>query len=128
MAFKNTITEFDVKHFSKNEFITELYNRYGKKLYSYAVRSWYLKEDDAWDLIYKTLYKVIETYKNYTYESEEKFASYVFKIFINYLRNHYRDNQKITENLKPSGIDTSELENTAEPDISSHFNRKSSFF
>jgi RNA polymerase sigma factor (sigma-70 family) len=76
---------------SSNDFLTEIYNRYGKKLYGYAVRTWKVSEDDAWNLIYKTLYKVIETHGNYTFESEDKFASFVFRIFINYLRNDYRD-------------------------------------
>jgi len=76
---------------SSNDFLTEIYNRYGKKLYGYAVRTWKVSEDDAWNLIYKTLYKVIETHANYTFENEDKFASFVFRIFINYLRNDYRD-------------------------------------
>jgi RNA polymerase sigma factor (sigma-70 family) len=76
---------------SRNELVTTLYKRYGKKLYSYAIRSWRLDEDAAWDLVYKTLYKVLDSWKNYQFESEEKFGSFVFRIFVNYLRNHYRD-------------------------------------
>ncbi|MBI3240070.1 MAG: hypothetical protein HYZ43_14700, partial [Flavobacteriia bacterium] len=45
-----------------NDFLTEIYNRYGKKLYAYALKTWKISEDDAWNLIYKTLYKVIETH------------------------------------------------------------------
>jgi len=78
------------------EFITGLYNQYGKKLYAYAVKNWNVSEDQAWDLVYKTLYRVIETHKNYTFASEEKFGGFIFKIFINYLRNHYRDSKKKT--------------------------------
>jgi RNA polymerase sigma factor (sigma-70 family) len=79
---------------SADDFLTEIYNRYGKKLYSYALKTWKVDEDAAWNLIYKTLYKVIETHGNYTFESEDKFASFVFRIFINYLRNHYRDKKQ----------------------------------
>jgi RNA polymerase sigma-70 factor (ECF subfamily) len=79
----------------KNTFLTEVYNRYGKKLYSYAICTWKISEDDAWDLIYKTLEKVVDSYANYTFESEAKFASFVFRIFINLLRNHYRANKKL---------------------------------
>lgn len=79
---------------SGNDFLTEIYNRYGKKLYSYAIRTWKVSEDEAWSLIYKTLYKVIESHQNYNFESEDKFASFVFRVFINYLRNHYRDQKK----------------------------------
>lgn len=77
-----------------SDFLTEIYNRYGKKLYSYALKTWKINEDDAWNLIYKTLYKVIETHTNYTFESEDKFASFVFRIFINNLRNYYRDKKQ----------------------------------
>lgn len=89
-TFKET---YKLKELNRNEFITVIYNRYGKKLYSYGIRSWQLDEDAAWELIYKTLYKVIDSYRNYEFESEEKFGSFIFKIFINYLRNHYRDNK-----------------------------------
>ena len=81
----------DLTQLDKNSFITVVYNRYGKKLYAYAVTHWNVTEDEAWNLIYKTLYKVLDSYSNYEFASEEKFASFIFKIFINYLRNHYRD-------------------------------------
>lgn len=78
----------------KSTYITAVYNRYGKKLYSYAIKNWNVTEDAAWDLIYKTIYKVMDSHTNYTFETEEKFASFIFKVFINYLRNHYRDTKK----------------------------------
>jgi RNA polymerase sigma factor (sigma-70 family) len=68
-----------------------LYERYGKRLYGYALNSWKLDKDVAWDLIYKTLYKVVESTPRYEFESEEKYGSFVFKVFINYLRTHHRD-------------------------------------
>jgi RNA polymerase sigma factor (sigma-70 family) len=98
-AFRNIFVNkeleetYNLKGLNRNEFITTIYNRYGKKLYTYAIRTWSMDEDATWDLIYKTLYKVIDSYANYQFESEEKFASFIFKIFINYLRNHYRDNK-----------------------------------
>ncbi|MES2556182.1 MAG: sigma-70 family RNA polymerase sigma factor [Bacteroidota bacterium] len=95
-----------------NDFLTEVYNRYGKKLYAYALKTWKISEDDAWNLIYKTLYKVIETHRNYTFETEDKFASFVFKIFINYLRNDYRDKKKTTLDVAPT--DVSEIQVRAE--------------
>ena len=82
---------------SRNEFVTEMYKRYGRKLYAYALRSWSLNEDAAWDIIYKTLFKVHDSYKKYSFVNEDKFASFVFRIFINYLRNHYRDNRAENE-------------------------------
>lgn len=70
-----------------------LYNNYGKKLFGYAIVKWKLEEDDAWELIYKTLYKVMQVIDNYRFESEAKFQGFLFTIFINYIRNHFRDHK-----------------------------------
>lgn len=70
-----------------------LYRKYGQKLYGYAITKWNVSEDEAWELVYKTLYKVMSVIDSYTFESEEKFSGFIFKIFINYLRNYYRDNK-----------------------------------
>ena len=32
-----------------------IYERYGKKLYSYAISSWHLDEDTSWEIVYETL-------------------------------------------------------------------------
>jgi RNA polymerase sigma factor (sigma-70 family) len=84
---------YQLKKLDRNSFITAAYNRYGKKLYAYAITHWNVTEDEAWDLIYKTIYKIQDTCHKYTFESEEKLASFIFRVFINYLRNHYRDNK-----------------------------------
>lgn len=102
---------YELQDLTTPEFVAELYNRYGKKLYAYALRNWNVSEDQSWDLVYKTLYKVIDSYKNYRFESEEKFSSFVFKVFINYLRNHYRDNKKASEKLQLAEISPAELNN-----------------
>lgn len=68
-----------------------LYERYGKKLCSYAIHKWQLDEDEAWELTYKTLFRVLDAYSAYEFVSEQKFGAFVFTTFINYLRNHYRD-------------------------------------
>lgn len=75
------------------------YNLYGRKLLHYAIRNWNLNEDQAWELIYKTLYRIRDTIKDYQFESEQKFQSFLFKIFVNYLRNFYRN-----ENRKTKGV------------------------
>jgi DNA-directed RNA polymerase specialized sigma24 family protein len=84
----------DINSILKNknkETVTWMYERYGKRLYGFAVLKWKVSEDDAWDLVYKTLYKVFDVGDKYSFVSEEKFVAFLFKIFINYLRNHYRD-------------------------------------
>jgi RNA polymerase sigma factor (sigma-70 family) len=87
-----------------------LYNRYGRKLYSYSIVHWALTEDESWDMVYKTLYKVVDSIDGYEFESEKKFGSFVFKIFINYLRNHYRDQKRVNEHLTITNFHESNLE------------------
>lgn len=77
------------------ESIKVLYERYGKKLFGYARKKWNVGEDENWDLVYKTLYRVIETSSDYKFESESKFSGFVFTVFINYLRNFYRDKKNL---------------------------------
>jgi len=77
-----------------------LYERYGKQLYSYAVTSWQLSEDEAWELAYETLLKIIASIKQYEFESEKKFGSFVFTVFCNLLRNFYRDEKRRAERVR----------------------------
>jgi len=74
--------------------VSLLYTRYGKNLYGYAVAKWKLEEDEAWDLVYKTLYHILEVAERYSFESEKKFAGFVFTAFVNNLRNHYQKKKK----------------------------------
>ncbi len=76
-----------------------LYERYGRKLYNYGLANWQLNEDEAWELVYQTLYKIVETINRYQFEDEARFGAFVFKIFINYLRNHYRDTRRMQEHI-----------------------------
>lgn len=81
-----------VQHIRKKDeqAITLLYNSYGKKLYGFAITRWNLDEDEAWELVYKTLYKVMEVIDKYSFETESKFNGFIFRIFINNLKNHYQ--------------------------------------
>lgn len=110
----------DINSILKNknkETISWLYERYGKKLYRFAVTKWKVSEDDAWELVYKTLYNVIKVSERYTFESEEKFMGFLFKMFVNFLRNHYRD-------TKAKGIVETELLEKHEKAI---YDRKESY-
>lgn len=71
-----------------------LYERYGRKLYGFAVHKWKVSDDESWDLVYKTLYKIIEVIDKYSFETESKFNGFVFQVFINNLRNHYKEKKK----------------------------------
>lgn len=98
------------------EGIALLYERYGKRLYAYAVHSWKLNEDEAWNLIYKTLYKVLDTTADYSFDSEKKYGSFIFKVFVNYLRQYYRDTKKAKEHLEIVHSDETEKH----PEIEQH--------
>jgi RNA polymerase sigma factor (sigma-70 family) len=76
-----------------------LYERYGKRLYDYSINSWQLLEDEAWELVYETLLKTISSVKQYEFESEKKFGSFIFTIFCNLLRRYYRDEKKRAERI-----------------------------
>lgn len=96
------------------EGVALLYTRYGRRLYSYAIVHWQLGEDEAWELVYKTLYKVVDSHKGYTFESEKKFGSFIFRIFINYLRNHYRDQKRMDTHVQFTNFHESLLEGDQE--------------
>ena len=96
---------FDINSILKNknkETVALLYERYGKKLYGFAITKWNVNEDDSWELVYKTIYKVMNVGDQYTFADEGKFIGFLFRIFVNYLKNHYRD-------TKTKGIVTTEL-------------------
>jgi len=101
-----------LKKKDKKNAIALLYEQYGKKLYGYSVSKWNISEDDTWEIVYKTLYKVMDVIDKYTFENEDKFAGFVFKIFVNYLRNYYRD----TKNKQIETIELNENYNTIASD------------
>jgi RNA polymerase sigma-70 factor (ECF subfamily) len=77
-----------------------LYERYGKQLYNYAITTWQLSEDEAWELAYETLLKISAGINEYEFESEKKFGSFVFTVFCNLLRNFYRDEKRRAERIR----------------------------
>lgn len=67
-----------------------LYEQYGKKFYSYCIRRWRLDEDQAWEVVYKTLETLVVKGGGYTFASHKDFESFMFKVLINFLRQWYR--------------------------------------
>lgn len=84
--------------------LRQAYERYGKKLYGYAIAVWQCDEDTAWDLVYKTLYRTADCITQYSFENEDKFAGFLFRIFVNYLKNHRRDHPKHTRVDLPENL------------------------
>lgn len=98
LNFKKEI--FQVIQSNKEKGIELLFELYSKKLNNYAIYNWKVNEDVSWDLIYKTIYKVAETINLYEFENEQKFGSFIFKVFINYLRNHFRDAKRANQGVE----------------------------
>src|SRR5262245_62107573 len=67
-----------------------LYNLYGQKFYSYAVKRWSLDEDSAWEVVYQTLETLVLKLPGYEFESKLHFDNFLFKVFTNFLRQFYR--------------------------------------
>lgn len=90
--------------------LLKLYELYGKKFYSYCISKWHLTADDAWDVVYRTLETLILKISGYSLESQVDFDRFVYKVLINFLRQHYRSSQalkaKEIEYVNLDGIDT----------------------
>lgn len=99
MQKSQDIPTYELLRSQRGNAVQVLYERYGQKLYAYALNSWHLDEDTAWEMVYDTLYKTVEKIDSYEFNSEKKFGSFLFTIFCNNLRRHYRDSKKREERL-----------------------------
>jgi len=79
-------------------------------LYNYAIQSWHIDEDSAWDIIYKVLFKITERITIYTFKNENQFRNMLYSIFNNELINFYRKTKRIEERLKLLQFNDSLLE------------------
>jgi RNA polymerase sigma factor (sigma-70 family) len=73
--------------------IVELYETYADLLLAYTRKNYQVPEDHARDLVYKTIFRIADVYDRYDFASEKKRRSFVFRTYINFLRNYYRDNK-----------------------------------
>ncbi|MBL7930981.1 MAG: sigma-70 family RNA polymerase sigma factor, partial [Bacteroidia bacterium] len=73
--------------------VQELYLAYTSRLLAYTRKNYSVPEDDAMNLVYKTIYRIADVYDRYRFDTEKKRSAFVFKTYINYLRNYYRDNK-----------------------------------
>ncbi len=83
---------------NKEAFVKWLYEKYAKKLLAYTIKTYLPDKDDAWSVVYKTLYKIEEVAPLREFENEFKFTGFIFKTHINYLRNFLRDNKSFESN------------------------------
>jgi RNA polymerase sigma factor (sigma-70 family) len=89
------LKSYEILKSDREKGIKTLYELYSKKLSAYAKHNWQINEDTNWDLIYKTIYKVADVINLYEFENEEKFASFIFKIFINNIRDQLRSEKRV---------------------------------
>jgi DNA-directed RNA polymerase specialized sigma24 family protein len=73
--------------------VKTLYEKFGARLKAYTCKNYEISEDDAWNIVYKTIYKIAGLSDSYVFENEQKKSAFIFKTHINYLRNHFRDNK-----------------------------------
>lgn len=83
---------------TNNEVVKSLYETYAKKLLAYTCKNYTIDKDDAWAIVYKTIYKIAEVGTKYTFENEQKRSGFIFKTHINFLRNYFRDNKSFEKN------------------------------
>lgn len=72
-----------------------LYESYGKLLQRYSIKNYQVSDDEAWDLVYKTIYRVAEL-DPAMFEDARKLKGYIFRSQINNIYNHLRDTRKFS--------------------------------
>lgn len=85
-----------------------LYTTYGQKFYAYAARRWFLNEDEAWEVVYQTLETLVLKLSGYTFDSKLHFDNFIFKVFTNFLRQHFRSHRKHQFDQINIGLDFSD--------------------
>ncbi len=106
--------------------LEELYILFANKFYGYAIKKWNFSEDDATDVIYQTLETLIIKLNNYKFESKQHFDNFIFKVFINFLRQKFRYNRKMNDEISFINLSEIELEKISNSDI--NFDNLNIFF
>lgn len=77
------------------ERLSWLYENYARKLCGFAIKNYQVNEDIAWEITYKTIYKINAVITNYQFEHPGKLNAFIFRTFINYLKNYFRDRKEV---------------------------------
>ncbi|MFT5667091.1 MAG: RNA polymerase sigma factor (sigma-70 family) [Vicingaceae bacterium] len=85
---------------TKEKRLELLFEAFRDALLGYGNRQWKIPKDACWDLIYVSLYKVEEVVDDHQFESTEKFNGFVFRIFINRMKNYLRDEETRTKGIR----------------------------
>jgi len=106
-----------------------LFNQFGERMFAFAVNAWKFSEDDAWDVIYETLFYLAKVFHRYDVSDEKRLKNLVITSFNNRLRNRYRDNQRkpaiiLFDNLDEfEAIEVEAFEGTATEAVTAALNR-----
>lgn len=68
----------------------KLFELYGNSFYGYCLQKWLFSEDEAWEVVYKTLETLVLKLVDYRINSHEDFERFIYKVLINFLRQEYR--------------------------------------
>jgi RNA polymerase sigma factor (sigma-70 family) len=124
MEYQQILTLIDAKD---KRALEQLYQQYGQKFYSYAIRKWQMDSELAWDVVYNTLDTLLLKLPDYQIESQGHFDNLIFKIFINFLRQAFRKNRKHQYDIEyvdfneEEAIDTGESDDEPIVDSTHHF-------
>jgi len=80
-------------HSTSKQLHERLFKAFAKQLVGYGIKTWKVEEDLAWELCYQCLDKVVEKQHSLKFSSEKQLQAYVFKVYINCLKNHLRSQQ-----------------------------------
>ena len=94
MTFKDII---ELTKTSPRSGLESLYQAYGEKFYSFCIHKWNLNEDEAWEIVYKTLETLVLKLANYEFESQSHFNNFLYKVLVNFLRQYFRSSRRRLE-------------------------------
>lgn len=96
--------DFNFADLSDRRIAEILFTHFGKRLFSYAMKSWNFNEDEVWDSLYNTIYTFIGSYADEAFSSEKQIESLIWIIFKNKLRDKYRHLKRIGAHYKEAAI------------------------
>lgn len=67
-----------------------LYDQYGSKFYAYGVQRWGFSEDEAWEVVYRTLETLVQKIGSYTFQTQGEFERFIYRVLINFLKKQFR--------------------------------------
>lgn len=73
--------------------LEELYTTYGKRFYAYCIQKWGCSEDEAWEIVYKTLETLVVKLGGYEFESKAHFENFLYKVLLNFIRQAFRSSR-----------------------------------